>query len=85
MLLDTILNEYYDANDSDSNPARASSEYAERVLEDSGVDVKRVRDELGAKLKGLPKVSDTSNKIMSAGLQETLKGALDYMRRNKDR
>ena len=43
MLLDTILNEYYDAGDSDSNPARASSDYAERVLGDSGVDVRRLR------------------------------------------
>ncbi|GMH52904.1 hypothetical protein TrRE_jg11412, partial [Triparma retinervis] len=43
MLLDTILNEYYDANDSDANPARASSDYAEKVLGDAGVDVKRIR------------------------------------------
>jgi hypothetical protein len=43
MLLDTILNEYYNAQDSDANPARASTEYAERILVDAGVDVKRIR------------------------------------------
>ena len=70
MLLDTILNEYYDASDSDSNPARASTNVAETIFEGANIDLLRVRNELRQHLDGLPSVSDTSNKIMSPSLQE---------------
>ncbi|GMH98136.1 hypothetical protein TrVE_jg1183 [Triparma verrucosa] len=84
MLLDTILNEYYDSSDSDANPARASTNIAETILSNANVDVPRVRNELRQFLDGLPKVSDTSNKVMSPSLQKTLKAAADYMKKNKD-
>lgn len=84
MLLDTILNEYYDSSDSDSNPARASTNIAETILSNANVDVPRVRNELRQYLDGLPKVSDTTSKVMSPSLQKTLKAAAAYMKKNGD-
>ena len=84
MLLDVVLNEYYDSSDSDSNPARASTNVAETILEAADVDLPRVRQELRQHLDGLPSVSDPSNKIMSASLQKTLKASQAYAAGKKD-